>query len=163
MKAVLFGIVAVSLLFVLAEILIPEGQIKKYVTGILRLAFVAAIFVPLIKLLPNKTSDIDINADGGAGVASDETTLGYFSEARDRLCEKNIENDFLILGIKGVKANIVSYRNGEKYVVFAVAVDFSESGITGNEANIISIEEVKKVVLKRVDVAEELISVYGWN
>jgi hypothetical protein len=44
-----------------------------------------------------------------------------------------------------------------------VTIDFSESGITGNEANIISIEEVKKVVLKRVDVAEELISVYGWN
>ena len=94
---------------------------------------------------------------------SDETTLGYFSDARDRLCEKNIENDFLILGIKGVKANIVSYRDGEKYVVFAVTVDFSESGITGNEANIISIEEIKKVVLKRIDVAEELISVYGWN
>lgn len=163
MKAVLFGIVAVSLLFVLAEILIPEGQIKKYVTGILRLAFVAAMFVPLIKLLPGNVSNIDINVDNGIEIVSDEATLGYFSDARDRLCEKNIENDFLILGIKGVKANIVSYRDGEKYVAAAVTVDFSESGITENAANIISIEEIKKVVLNRVDVAEEMISVYGWN
>lgn len=163
MKAVLFGSVAVSLLFVLAEILIPEGQIKKYVTGILRLAFVAAIFVPLIKLLPDKVSNIDINVDNGIEIVSDEATLGYFSDARDRLCEKNIENDFLILGIKGVKANIVSYRDGEKYVAAAVTVDFSESGITENATNIISIEEIKKVVLNRVDVAEEMISVYGWN
>ncbi len=161
MKAVLFGIVAVSLLFVLAEILIPEGQIKKYVTGILRLAFVAAIFAPLIKLLPDKVSNI--NADNGVEIVSDEATIGYFSDARDRVCEKNIENDFLILGIKGVKANIVSYRDGEKYVASAVTVDFSESGITENAANIISIEEIKKVVLKRVDVAEDMISVYGWN
>lgn len=163
MKEVLFGIAAVSLLFVLAEIIIPEGQIKKYVTGILRLAFVAAIFVPLIKLFPDRISNIDINVDNGVEIVSDEATLGYFSDARNRLCEKNIENDFLIRGIKGVKANIVSYRDGEKYVASAVTVDFSESGITGNAANIISIEEIKKVVMKRVDVAEEMISVYGWN
>lgn len=159
MKSWIISASAIAVLFVLAEIILNEGELKKYTVGILRLVFIVAVFVPLIGLF---TGNFELNADAPISSHVGSDFGEYVTEKRNSLSEAVIEAELEKMGIRNSEVNIFSYYNGEKYVVNAVEVNLSESGISMETENIISIEDVKNVVTAHIDVAKELVSVYGW-
>ncbi len=160
MKAWLISIVALSIGFVLVELLLNEGELKKYISGILRVIFVISVFGAFVNLF-NGSFDIDV-VFGKGNKTEDTATLDYFVKVREKETENAVETELEKLGIKQSDVNILSYRDGEKQVVDTVSVDLTNSVITEEAKNIIGIEDIVKAVKTHVDVPKERIIVYGW-
>lgn len=162
MKDALICVVAISLLTVVAELILQEGEMKKYIIGIVRLALVSAVVVSLIQgIFSLQVTNTDIYESNLSVVTDNFGTIEYISSVRNELYEKKLSDDFLQLGISGVKVHIVCYYDGNAYRTSSVTVDFSGTGISEETANILSIEEIKEIVMARVDIAEEAIKIYG--
>ena len=73
MKAWLLSVTATVLLFVLLEILLPDGSIKKYVQGILRLIVVVVLLLPIVNLATDKDFYNELFVDHDSNSTANET------------------------------------------------------------------------------------------
>lgn len=163
MKGWLISVVAMALLFVIAEIIINEGELKKYIVGVLRVVFVITIFGSFISLIFN-ISNIKVSFDGSDELPiASSTTVDYFANKRTERAEKLIREDLSAMGIENVGVHINTYYDGAKTVIANVVIDFNETVISEEMQNIIAIEDIKKTVKRHVEVDEGFISVYGWH
>ena len=63
MKAWLISIVSVCILLILMELMLSEGKTKKFIQGILRLAVVIVLLIPIIKLAAGEIPEISFEEE----------------------------------------------------------------------------------------------------
>ncbi len=162
MKTWLLSVSAVVLLTVLLELLISEGKIKKYVRGVVRLALVVTVLMPILKFVK---SDVSFDVDGGYEQTAEIVDNGFLDrigELRYKNLEKDLEKDLYELGINGADVNISIYYGVTKSLeVDFVTVDLTQAVITENAGNILLTERIKQTVVTRINVSKEKIIVYG--
>lgn len=164
MKAWLMSICAVVLLTVLLELLIGEGKIKKYVRGVVRLALIATIFLPVLKFVKS-----DINFDLGNEIGYEQSAqnldnnfINSITELRYKNLEKDLEKDFTELGINGAVVNISIYYGASNTAeIDFVTVDLTQAVISDDEGNILLTDRIKETVTSRLSVSKEKIIIYG--
>ena len=86
MKEYLLSVVAVSLLIILLEIFMSEGNTKKYTQGIIRLILIIVIITPVIKVFSNgiDISDFNVNVDTQQEILIDKTFIQDVVEQRNQ-------------------------------------------------------------------------------
>ncbi len=159
MKEYFLGIVAVALLVVIAELLISEGEMKKYIIGIIRIALIISIIMPIFNIFSTTKSN---NFDLTENLSAPTLLMDRVNAIKNESAAEKIEDEIKKLGISSCEVNIVSYHNGEKYVVTNVTVECKYDGINEGVANIISTEEIKSVIQNYIDIRSELIEVYEY-
>lgn len=162
MKEWLLSVTAAVLLSVLLELLLSEGKIKKYVTGVLRLVIVLVVFLPVVKFVKNDFSLSDILPQTEANeITVDENALTVIDGMKKQEAERQAENELKSVGIKDADVNIYTYDNGISVYISYITVDIQAAVITGYDENIILTEKIKETVCKILTVSEDKVIIYG--
>lgn len=148
----LLGIVGIIALGLLLEIVLPDGQITKYVRGAFSLLVIVAVIAPLPKIFGG---DFEFVFDG-VSYEIDSTYLTSQGEEYESTLENNLEQ---ILLKEGYKAEVkVVVKEGSVKDVEMISVKIFLSGITASEENT-HISRVKSTLAKVTGVDEDKISV----
>ncbi len=146
----IMAIVGVSVLGVLVDLVMPNGQTKKYIKGIFAFIVVLVIISPLPNLL-NKNFSIDDIFEEDAIVIQEDFV---YQVNRDRLetLENMIVADLKEQGVGNITVNISANVFTNKMKIEAVFVDLSQVVINQNLEHIDINELVAKSVLKYVSI-----------
>ena len=162
MKEWLLSVTAAVLLSVLLELLLSEGKIKKYVTGVLSLVIICVVFLPVIKFVKNDFSLSDILPQTETNVKIvDENALAAIDGMKKQEAERQVETELSSVGIKDAEVNIYTYDDGETTRISFITVNLQASVITGYEENIILTEKIKETVCEILTVSEDKVIIYG--
>lgn len=162
MKEWLLSVTAAVLLSVLLELLLSEGKIKKYVTGVLSLVIICVVFLPVIKFVKNDFSLSDILPQTETNVIIvDENALAAIDGMKKQEAERQVETELSSVGIKDAEVNIYTYDDGETTSISYITVNLQASVITGYEENIILTEKIKETVCEILTVSEDKVIIYG--
>ncbi|NCA68462.1 MAG: hypothetical protein EOM87_10445 [Clostridia bacterium] len=149
------GIVGVILLSVLVDIILPNGQMNKYIKGIFAILFIYMLLTPIVSLVKN---NLDINNLLHFEVSGYEENTAYIQSINtDRL---NYTKDLIVkvLEVNGINdANIVIFSAANNInLVDYVVVELPYATSQAQE------EQIKTIIMRLVDVKSEGIRVLGY-
>ena len=133
------GIICIS---VLVELIMPEGQMNKYIKNVLSFIIVLVIILPLPKLI-NK--DLNSPIFDYTEIEIQEDYLIEFNKSKLNALTKMIENDIKELGYEGVTISIKAEFFDEKIEYKSVFVNLTKLVIT-EEAKHKDILEIKEEI-----------------
>lgn len=147
------SIAGICVLSVLVELILPEGQTRKYIKAIFSFFVIVVIIAPLPKLVK---SDIDIDSI----IAGDDVTIqeDFIHQLnRDKLdaIASNIEGDLKEQGIDGTQVLLSANIFSSNLKIEAVFVDLFELVISDEVEHINTHEIIIKTVKKYIDIEEE--------
>lgn len=150
----IMSIAGVSVLSVLVDLIMPNGQTKKYIKGIFAFIIVFVIISPVPSLI-NKNFNID-------DIFQEEIELQdeYFYQInRNRLTslENSITDHLKTEGVSGVQLNINANIFTQEMEINAIFVDLSQIVINENIKHIDINELVKSSIFKYISIDEEKI------
>lgn len=161
----LLSVAAVAVLTVLLEVLLSEGNTKKYIQGIIRLLLIMVILLPIVKLIKKDISYNDFLPETKIEEEiTDKTFLSKISATRYKSAELKIQNLLKDKGINGALVSIDIYY-GASYTIeiSSVRVDLSNAVITSSESNIFINDIIIQAVQSHLIVDKEKIIIYGKN
>lgn len=163
MSAMLISITAISLVGILAEALLSEGQTKKYIQGILALA-VILVFLTSVTSLIKGNDDINnyLDITYQEPISTNSDALNKIELYRYNLAQKNIEKLLEKSGIDGVVITF-SYGYNEDGNVFVqnIYADTLSAVINTNFGNININEKIVDACQSIVDISKEGIIIDG--
>lgn len=154
----ILSIVGVVLLGVIIEIILPEGQVSKYIRGVTCLATVLVIVSPLAKL---GDANFDIKKYISSEIELDEGMLAQINQAKAKNIEESLEKLLQEEGYENVDVSISADYYSVQMEIMAIFVDLSKTVLNGEDANINKYEEITSLIVKSLGVEEECILIYG--
>lgn len=161
MSGWLMGIAGAVVMTTLIDVLIAEGETKKYIKGIASILVLAAIVAPLPALL-NKDFKVNYGEiETGEETKKNDAYLYRIYLEKYRSYELNLQNQLKAKGIDGVTIRInIAYDDGE-VVILNVIADISAAVITSKDKNIDINKIIISTVSKGLNIDESLIIIAG--
>lgn len=148
----ILSIVGIILVGIVVDLMLVDGQVKKYVQSIYVLFVVFTIVAPLPTFITNiKRGDFSFDT---AMVEIDKNYLNVIKLQKDSAFSTAIERAFSEEGYNQIKVTIVSNMDNNEYTIDKICVDIS------NCSQYISRSLAIKYVLKVVEIKEEDIEIY---
>lgn len=148
----ILSIVGIILVGIVVDLMLVDGQVKKYVQSIYVLFVVFTIVAPLPTFITNiKRGDFSFDT---ATVEIDKNYLNVIKSQKDSAFSTAIERAFSEEGYSQIKVTIVSNMDNNEYTIDKICVDIS------NCSQYISRSVAIKYVLKVVEIEEEDIEIY---
>ena len=153
----ILSIVGVVIIGVIIDLIMPDGQMSKYIKGIVAIVTVLVIVLPLPKLA-NK----EINFDFNSSIVLDSELIYSINENKieqlNILVEKRLEEN----GYKNVDVFINADLYSYELKIEGVFVDLSQAVINEEMANIDKYTtDIKGIVREVLEVEEEDILIDG--
>ncbi|MGI6213206.1 MAG: stage III sporulation protein AF [Christensenellales bacterium] len=159
MSAWLFSIAGVIILSGLLDLVLSEGETKKYVKGIISIIVIATIISPLTKLADKDTAPLFPELKESA--QTDEAFVAAIRSEREEQARTAIRD---ALAKEGLSAEIKVYSdnlNGYFYIK-NVTCTFDKSVIKEEDANIDINKKIKSIIEDVSGVShEEIIIIYA--
>lgn len=147
------SIAGICVLSVLVELILPEGQTRKYIKAIFSFFVILVIVAPLPKLVK---SGIDFdNILAGEGVGIQEDFIYQLNRNKLDSIASSIEDDLKEQGVEGAKILLSANIFSSNLEIEAVFVDLFELVISGETQHINTHEIIIKTVKKHIDIEEE--------
>ena len=144
----IISVVGVILLSVLTDVLLPEGQMNKYVKGIFSILLIFVIIAPLADFI---RKDIEISDLLNFDMESD----GIVVEKSEIVeMEESLRADLETLGIQCEKVVIFSRENNINTIV-GVNVFLKEK----KEEK--QVDMIRKIITNKINIEQEKIFIYG--
>ena len=144
----IISVVGVILLSVLTDVLLPEGQMNKYVKGIFSILLIFVIIAPLADFI---RKDIEISDLLNFDMESD----GIVEEKSEIVeMEESLRADLETLGIQCEKIVIFSRENNINTIV-GVNVFLKEK----KEEKYVDM--IRKIITNKINIEQEKIFIYG--
>ena len=144
----IISVVGVILLSVLTDVLLPEGQMNKYVKGIFSILLIFVIIAPLADFL---RKDIEI----GDLLNFDMESGGIVVEKSEIVkMEESLRADLETLGIQCEKVVIFSRENNINTIV-GVNVFLKEKKEEKH------VDMIRKIITNKINIEQEKIFIYG--
>ena len=144
----IISVVGVILLSVLTDVLLPEGQMNKYVKGIFSILLIFVIIAPLADFI---RKDIEI----GDLLNFDMESDGIVVEKSEIVeMEESLRADLETLGIQCEKVVIFSRENNINTIV-GVNVFLKEK----KEEK--QVDMIRKIITNKINIEQEKIFIYG--
>lgn len=149
----LLSVIGIVVIGVLINLILPEGEIQKYIKAIF------SVFVVFIMIYPILNIDISkINYDeffyNQTSVTVDEKYLENYKEKyRESLqnqCETVLNNN----GYQNVRVEIYLNLSSEKFEIEKVYVNLKNLVINENSVHIDKYKEIKSIIVSLLDVEE---------
>lgn len=147
------GIVCIS---VIIEIIMPEGQMNKYIRGVLSFIIILVIISPLPNLL--KAKDINVNPTINQ-IGIQQEFIDNFNIAKKDAYESDLSKLMESIGYEEVSFELNLKTDGEKYYFDKLFVDLSKLVIKEN-AQHKDIVEIKEEILGEVSKVIKDVEVY---
>jgi hypothetical protein len=159
----LISITTISLVGILAETILAEGQTKKYIQGILALAIILVFLTSATSLIKGNDDINDyLDITHEEPTLTNSNALNKIELSRYNLAQRNIENLIKKAGIEGV-AITFSYGYNEKGNVFVqnIYADTTSSVIKADNGNININDKIVDACQSVVDIGKEGIIIDG--
>ena len=155
-SAWVMAIAGVCVLGVLVDLILPNGQTKKYIKGIFAFVVVLVVVSPLPSLFNKDFSLSNIFKENDAMVIQEDF---IFKVNKDRIesLENMIEADLSEQGASEIKITLSANIFTDKFKIDAVFVDLSKMVISSNLEHKDISEHVIKSVLKYVQIEKNSI------
>ena len=149
----ILSIVGIVFLGVLVDVVMPDGEMNKYVKGIFSLVALFVIISPIQTVLSGKTDLSEVFYDTSAiEIDSD------FLEATNKQIKKQLENTLLAklknAGFDDVEVEILCDMSNNQFEVKKVVLDISKMVINSDVEHINKYTEVRAIVLECLNVEE---------
>ena len=150
------GIICIS---VIIELILPDGQMNKYIKGILSFIIVLVIILPLPKLLKTEIN-LDHIFEYGDNISVDEDYLYQMNLNKINIVKEDIENEILKHGYQNVSVYVSADIFQSQMQFKSINVDLSGLVISENaEHNDITKikKDITKIITSYVKINEEAI------
>ncbi len=147
------SIAGICVLSVLVELILPEGQTRKYIKAIFSFFVIIVVVAPLPKLVKSGIDFDTIIAGDDVGIQEDF----IYQLNRNKLdaISAEIEDDLKGQGVDGVKVLLSANIFSSNLEIEAVFVDLFDLVILDETQHINTHEIIIKTVKKHVDIEEE--------
>lgn len=155
----LLSIAGIICLSVVVEIVLPSGQINKYIKGIISFIITLVIITPLPSLIKSKKDYSNI-FDYETSIEVDENYLYQLNLDKLNSLKRDIEKDIFALGYRNVFVYISSNIFESNLTFVSVNVDISDLVISPNaeHKDITKIKkDITKIIQSKMDLGEEAI------
>lgn len=152
----LLSIVGVTLLSVILDLVLPSGQVNKYIKGVMALVVVFVIVSPLPKLI---NGQIDIKSLWTNSQSTDYSDV--INKQTIRTQEKSLENILKQNGFKDVDISIWGDVDSGKLKITYIFVDLSNVVLNEENQRINKYEAIKDLLVKQTGIKEEQVIFNG--
>lgn len=149
----ILGIAGVCVLGVVVDLILPNGQTKKYIKGIFAFFVVLVVIAPLPSLFSSRFSIDDIFEEDA--IVIQEDFVFQLNKERLESAQNMIEKDLEEQGIENVLLSLSANIFTDKLKIDAVFVDLSQVVLNGNLQHKDINELVVESVLKYVSVEKD--------
>lgn len=161
MKTLIVSITAISLISVLAEILLTEGQTKKYIQGMISLGIIFAILTQAVSLFKGVNADFTVY-NGKETVVSDGNALNLIQQSRFEFARKKIIDTLEKEGIEKVEITFAYYYDQYgKISIQNIYADTANAVIKENLENINIIDKIIGACQETINIDKEGIIIDG--
>lgn len=150
----LLGVVGIVLIGTLVDLILPDGEMQKYIKAIFSIVIVFVMISPIVNIDLNK---IDFNKFiyNDSSVTINEKYLknynNIYKESLEKTCEMALKNS----GFSGVKVNICLNMSITKFQIEKVEVNLKNLVIDTNKVHIDKYQEIKSVIISVLGVDED--------
>ena len=149
----ILSVVGVVFLGVLVDVIMPDGEMNKYVKGVFSLVALVVIISPVQKLF---NSDFSVE-----NIFYDTTSIQIYNdfiEATLKQMKMQYENILIAKlkdkGFENVDVEILAEMSNYEISIKKVILDISKMVINSNAEHINKYEDIKAIVLENFDVEE---------
>ena len=155
MSGWLLNIIGIIFVGVLFEIILPDGKTNNFIKHVFTIFLLFTIISPISNFINNNftlNTDVEVVDENFIYV----TNLNKISEL-----EKTITNNLEKVGIKNVSVILNSNIFETDLIINSVYVDVTNKKLENNVSESEYKNEIKKIILKTVNVDSEDIIIYG--
>lgn len=156
----LLSIAGVSILSVLVDVILPNGQTNKYIKGIFAFCMILVIISPIPKLI-DKNFNFD-NVFVTEDMFIDNEFIYQTNRDRLNLLKYQIESELVEAGLKEIYVSVNGDIFDHKMQIENVFVDLSLLVINSQNQHIDIEKTVKDAVRKFISIEEEKIIINEW-
>lgn len=156
MAGYILSILGIVVAGIIIDIIVPSGNINKYIKSIYAIFVVAVILSPLINYL-NKEHDLTIHYDD---YQVSEQLLNYISKQKISSLEQQIENGLDEEGFDNVDIKINYSIENNELSINSCMVNLQNLVIVADKQHINKYEFIIEVVQKYTNLTEEVIIFY---
>lgn len=149
----LLGIVGVVMLTVLIDLIMPSGQVNRYIKGVMSLVIIFVIASPIPNILKK---GIDFNSlFQPATVVIDEEYLDTVKRQQIWAVENGLKNLLTALGISGAEIQIWATMEDNRLKISHIFVETSKVVLSAENAHIDKYAVITGLIVGQTGVSEE--------
>ena len=158
----ILSIVGVVLIGVLVDLILPEGQMQKYIKAIFGVFIVFTLVTPLLNL---KISEIDFNKFiyNENSIEVNQNYINNYNNEYKKYLENLVEDGLKYLGFNNVLVEIYNDLSKNEFTIKKVLLNAKKLVININSVHIDKYKEMKKIVVSILNVKEDLIVIDEWR
>ena len=154
------SIVGVVVLGVLIDIILPEGQMQKYIKSIFSVIVVLTMVSPLFNIeIGNINFDQFIYNE--SSVELNQNYLNNYNEDYKTSLQNLLEENLKENGFGGVKVEITYNLSNNNFEIEKVVLDIKKLVINTNQVHIDKYKEIRAITVKLLNVEEDVVVIYG--
>ena len=156
MSGYILSILGVVLLGIIIDVIIPSGNINKYIKSIFSIFIVAVIISPVVKFLSNKNDfKLDYN-----NYEIDQELVQYIYKKRVENEEKKIEQHVQSEGFEGIDIVLDFSINNNEIEYNSCNINLENLVISADKQHINKYEFIKNLVIDYTNLTKEEILIY---
>lgn len=154
-------IAGVVILVNVCEILMPDGEMNKYIKGTLSIICMFVLISPLPELMKTEINISDIIFGENSTVNIDYSFLDYVNRNKADALSKELETKFEKEGFNKVEVGIVPVNNSADFVIDSVVLNLTnlqtESALSKEQI----ISRLKSLTTEFLNIKSEKVVIYG--
>ena len=153
LNSYVLSIVGVVFLGVLVDVIMPDGEMNKYVKGVFSMLALFVIMSPVQKLF-NKDFSLENMFYDNTSIAVDSDFLEATTKQMKKQCESVLNARLKDAGFDDVDVEILAEMSNYEFQIKKVIIDISKMVIIDDGEHINKYAEIKAIVLENFDVEE---------
>ena len=154
-------IAGVVILVNVCEILMPDGEMNKYIKGTLSIICMFVLISPLPELMKTEINIADIIFGENSMVNIDYSFLDYVNKNKANALSKELETKFEEEGYNKIEVGILPVSNSTDFVIDSVVIKLTnlhtESTLTKEKI----ISRLKDITIELLNIKSEKVIIYG--
>jgi len=155
----IISIIGIVVLGVLIDLVLPDGQMQKYIKSVFSIIIVLTMVSPLLNININ---EIDFNKFiyNEASVELNENYLKNYNEDYKIALENLVIDALKEDGFSGVVVEISYNLSNNKFEIEKVELDIKKLVINTNQVHIDKYKEMRAIVVKMLNIKEGMVVFY---
>lgn len=158
----ILSIVGVVIIGVLVDLILPEGEMQKYIKAIFSIIVVVIMVSPILKIDIDK---IDFNKFiyNETSVELNQEYINKYNNQYKENLEKIIESTLKSNGFGGVIVKILLNLSNSDFEIEKVELDIKNLVININSPHIDKYKEMKAIVVSMLSIKEDKVAFNEWG
>ena len=152
MKVYLSGIVASCVFISLAELLLPQGKLKKCCVSALSAVFALVVLFPMVK---TRLTELNFNFGDTTEISADDGVCGLISDRLSETAEQDIKSELLKIDLVAEKVKVEFCRGEIKKISI-----YLSNAVFADESKHIDNNVIADYVCKELKLEREKVEVY---